>query len=234
MQRIEVKLAADEVDADAGTFNGYGAVFGNVDSYGDVIERGAFKRTLQEWEARNKLPPMLLQHGGMGLSANDLIPAGKWTKMEENSRGLKVEGKLFGLDSERGRLIHEGLREGALDGLSIGYRVRKDRRRTKPTEPRRTLEDVELMEVSLVTFPANGRARVTGVKAVELTAEDIREMEATLREGGVSRSNAKVAISCFRKWLQRDAEDDPAPRDEVDAGALAELLRRNIATITTR
>lgn len=233
MQRIEVKLAADDVDEKTGTFAGYGAVFGNRDSYGDVIERGAFKRTLREWEDRGKYPPMLLQHGGLGLNASDLLPIGKWTAMEENTRGLKVEGRLFGLESERGRLIHEGLREGALDGLSIGYRVRKDRRGTKPNEPTRTLEDVELVEVSLVTFPANERARVSAVKSFDPPPEFLREMEAALREAGLSRTDAKKAVACFRDQLRRDAEDGPAPRDEGGADEVAELIRRNIQALKT-
>lgn len=231
MHRIEVKLAADDVDADTGTFSGYGAVFGNVDSYGDVIERGAFKRSLEEWKSREKLPPMLLQHGAFGVAAMDGVPIGRWTKMEENSRGLKVEGKLY-LDAPRTADLWPAVKDGQLDGLSIGFKVRKDRRRTKPSEPRRTLEDVDLMEVSLVTFPANDRARVTGVKSAELTAEDIRDLEAALRDAGLSRANAKTAIACLRKWRPRDADDGPVPRDEVDAGTLAEILRRNIATIT--
>lgn len=106
MDRIEIKLASDSVDAKTGEFSGYGAVFGNVDSYGDVIAKGAFRDTLREWEQRSKLPPMLLQHGGgfMG-GADDMLPVGQWTQMEENSKGLKVSGKLFALGTERGQYL---------------------------------------------------------------------------------------------------------------------------------
>lgn len=232
MHRLEIKLAANDIDAKDGTFSGYGAVFGNVDSYGDVIQKGAFKRTLREWEERGKYPPMLLQHGGgfMG-NADDLLPIGKWLSMEENSKGLKVEGKLFAIGTERGQYLYEGLKSGALDGLSIGYKAVKWSTRTKPDQPKRTLEDVELMEVSVVTFPANGKARVGQVKAfADLQPEDFREIEASLRDAGLSRSDAVRAIAGFKAWSRRDVEATGDPlRDEAGA-EIAALLRRNIAT----
>ncbi len=222
MDRIEIKLASDDFDAKTGEFGGYGAVFGNLDSYGDVIARGAFAKSLQEWDARGKLPPMLLQHGGGGFggSADDMLPVGQWTAMEETSKGLKVSGKLFALGTERGQYIYEGMKSGVLDGLSIGFRARKFTRGTKPTEPARTLEEIDLMEVSIVTFPANGKARVSSVKAAE-NVKTIREFEDFLRDvGGFSHAKAKaIAASGFKGHSE--------PRDE-DGGELADLIRRNI------
>lgn len=225
MDRIEIKLASDEIDQKTGEFSGYGAVFGNVDSYGDVIEKGAFKSTLREWEGNGKYPPMLLQHGGGWMGgADDMLPIGQWTAMEENAKGLKVSGKLFALSTERGQYIYEGLKSGVLDGLSIGYRARKFVNGTKPGEPRRKLTEIDLMEVSIVTFPANGKARVGAVKAADI--KTIREFEDFLRDsGGFSHSAAKAIASGGFK-----AAD---PRDE-DGADLAELLRRNIATLSNR
>src|SRR3954452_21842281 len=89
---VDVKFASDKT----GVFSGYGAVFGNVDAGGDVVEKGAFKNTLRAWEDKGKWPPMLLQHGGGFLGgADDMLHVGKWTAMEENSKGLQVEGELF-------------------------------------------------------------------------------------------------------------------------------------------
>lgn len=225
MDRIEIKLASDEIDQKTGEFSGYGAVFGNVDSYGDVIEKGAFKSTLLEWEGAGKYPPMLLQHGGGWMGgADDMLPIGQWTAMEENAKGLKVSGKLFALSTERGQYIYEGLKSGVLDGLSIGYRARKFVNGTKPGEPRRKLTEIDLMEVSIVTFPANGKARVGAVKAADI--KTIREFEDFLRDaGGFSHAAAKAIASGGFK-----AAD---PRDE-DGADLAALLRRNIATLSNR
>lgn len=218
---VEVKFDAEKT----GVFSGYGAVFGNVDAGGDRIERGAFKATLREWEDKGKWPPMLLQHGGGFLGgADDMLPVGKWTAMEENAKGLKVEGELFALGTERGQYLYEGLKAGALDGLSIGYRVKSESvvYGTKPGEPRRTLKAVELVELSIVTFPMNDKARVGSVKSIRT----IREFEDFLRDaGGFSHAAAKaIAAGGFK------ATD---PRDE-DAAGIAALVRRNIATLTRK
>lgn len=213
----DIKLAEEE-GATAGRFSGYGAFFGNKDSYGDVIERGAFKQTLREWEARKKWPPMLLQHGGgfFGGGADDMLPIGKWSHMEENAKGLKVEGELFALNTERGQYIYEGLKAGALDGLSIGFRIREAVTGTRPSEPKRKLTNIDLWEVSVVTFPANPKARVSGVKTV--APMELRQLEGRLRdEGGLSRSEAVTAAAVFRDWMQQREAGDPgdASRDET-------------------
>lgn len=216
---IEAKRAAfafkfeGDGKAAQGVFSGYGAVFGNLDSYGDLIERDAFKKTLREWEDKGKYPPMLLQHGGgmFAGGADDLLPVGRWTLMEENAKGLKVEGELFALGTERGQYLYEGLKAGVLDGLSIGFRTRRFTNGTKPTEPRRTLHEIELVELSIVTFPANDKARVGSVKA----AQTIREFEAFLRDvGGYSHAAAKAIAAGGFKAHQ------PEPRDEDGIGEI--------------
>lgn len=228
LHRIEVKLATDDVDAKTGTFSGYGAVFGNLDSYGDVIEKGAFRDTLREWEGRGKLPPMLLQHGGgmFSGSVDDLLPVGQWTEMVENAKGLKVSGRLFALGTERGQYLHEGLKSGELDGLSIGFRVKKATQGTKPTDPRRRLEAIDLFEVSIVTFPANDKARVTAAKSArEMT---IREIEEALERGmlpPLSSRDAKALLSGGFKAF------NPA-RDAGGLEEIAALLRRNIGNLS--
>ncbi len=217
MDRLRLDCAFKfDGSATDGSFSGYGAVFGNVDTYGDVIEGGAFKDTLRTWEDKGKYPPMLLQHGGGFLGgADDLLPVGKWTSMAENSRGLKVEGQLFALQTERGQYLYEGLKSGALDGLSIGYRAKEFVLGTKPGEPRRRLKSVDLVELSIVTFPANDRARVGSVKAAD-TIRTIREFEDFLRDaGGFSHAAAKaIAARGFKS---------SEPRDEDDA--MSDLLR---------
>jgi hypothetical protein len=223
MQQIEVRFAPDEVTP-KGEFAGYGAVFGNVDSYGDVIAPGAFQETLKGWEARGKLPPMLLQHGGMGMSDGDGLPVGKWIRMREDDRGLQVEGRLINLDTERGKSIYGALREGVLDGLSIGFRTKEFALRTKPEEPRRTLKAVDLVEVSIVTFPANREARVAAVKsAASITT--IREFEGFLRDvGGFSKEEAKaLAAGGFRAMAER--------RDAGSGEAFDTGLDRFLATL---
>lgn len=223
MDRIEVKFSTEDMDAKTGEFSGYGAVFGNVDSYGDVIVPGAFKVNLKEWAKAKKLPPMLVQHGGWMMGDMDALPIGIWTEMEEDDTGLKVKGRIINLDTERGKTIYGAMKEGALDGMSIGYRAKKFTLGTKPEEPRRKLEQIELFEVSVVTFPANGKARVAAVKSAE-QIKTIRDFEDFLRDaGGFSNAAAKAIAS--RGFKAAD------PRDE-DGADLAAMLRRNIATLS--
>lgn len=214
--RMEVKFS--DADAKTGTFTGYGAVFGNVDSYGDVIQKGAFKETLREAKKTGRMPKMLLQHG-LGFGTLDAIPCGAWSMMEEDEIGLKVEGSLFAMNTERGQYIYEGMKSGAIDGLSIGFRAIDFSYGAKPGDPRRTLKKVQLDEVSIVTFPANDKARTSGVKsAADYTPQDWRALEAALRDEGLSRSDAVKAVSGFKSYLQRDAGvSDTAPRDETAA-----------------
>lgn len=210
----EVKLAST-----TGTFSGYGAIFGNTDRVGDVIEKGAFASTIADWKARKKWPKMMLQHGGGFLGgADDMTPCGIWTDMSEDNVGLKVEGQLIALSTERGTTLYECLKTGAIDSLSIGYRARKYRYGTRPDEPDRYLEEVELVEVSLVTFPANERATVSSVK--NMTLEDLREFEAHLRrDAGFSKADAAtvlVGLKKFDAWRCRD-DGVESPRDEVQS-----------------
>lgn len=228
---LEVKFADD--GAKAGEFEGYGAVFGNVDAYGDVIQKGAFKETLRDWKKEKRLPPMLVQHGGWMMTDMDAMPVGMWQEMSEDDTGLHVKGRLINLDTERGKTIYGAMKEGALDGMSIGYRAKEFALGTKPDEPRRTLKKVDLVELSVVTFPANGAARVSAVKSIrDMSIEDFREIEATLRTKGLSRSDAATAIHGLKDWLQRDAgAPGTDPRDEGAAERMAALIRRNIATL---
>jgi len=223
MDRFEVKFAADEIDAKTGEFAGYGAVFGNIDSHGDVIVPGAFSESLSDWSSRGRLPSMKLMHGTtMNPFTGDDLPIGKWSLMREDARGLYVEGKLSGLDTDHGRRIYGLMKDGVLDGLSIGYRAKRATRGTGANQPKRQLEAVALLEVSLVDDPSNDRARVSAVKSAA-DIKTIREFEDFLRDvGKFSHAAAKaIAAGGFKA-----AE----PRDEDDAD-IAALLRRNIAIL---
>ncbi len=214
-----------EESADEMTFKGYGAYFGNVDSYGDVIRKGAFKRTLAEAKDTGQWPAMLLQHGAWGAGADDMTPIGVWTDMHEDEKGLVVAGKLA--DTPRGREVYTLMKmtpRPAIDGLSIGYRAKEFELGTKPSEPRRTLKSVELLETSIVTFPANGMSRVTSVKSGD--GPTIRAAEQALREAGFSRTEAKAILAEGFKALTNQRDAASAGNDEI-----AEMLRGNTAIL---
>ena len=214
----EIKLAPPETEGM--TFEGYGAVFGNVDSYGDVIQPGAFADTLAAAQKSGTWPAMLLQHGGWGMGAEDMTPIGIWTGLSEDGIGLKVQGKFA--DTVRGREAYALLKmdpRPAIDGLSIGYIPKEWTQRSKPEEPRRTLKKVDLLEVSLVTFPANGKARVSAVKSLE-EISSLADAEAFLREvGGLSKSQAVGFIARVKAASDRGEPD-------ADAEALMQSLKK--------
>ncbi|HZH53266.1 MAG TPA: HK97 family phage prohead protease [Microvirga sp.] len=156
----EVKLlpqALGAVDVD-GVFEGYASLFGIADLGKDVVMPGAFADSLRKRGAADV--PLLWQH-------DPSEPIGRWLLIEEDRRGLFVRGKL-NLSVERAREIHALMREGAVDGLSIGYRVERARAE-RPTGLRR-LERLDLWEISIVTFPMLAGARVESVKK---TAPDL-------------------------------------------------------------
>lgn len=222
---LEIKFADDQ-DVKVGTFEGYGAVFGNVDSYGDVIAKGAFKESLKEWKKKGRLPPMLLQHGGWGSSVEDGIPVGVYSEMSEDDTGLLVKGELFALDTDKGRYIHEGLKAGALDGLSIGYIPRDVAYGKKPEDPPRTLKRVDLREVSIVTFPANDSARVASAKSIEGLIS-LSDFEDYLRDAGFSRSQATAFMSrCKSSLRPSDSEQAYADVQALGARLISQITQR--------
>jgi len=178
-----------------GTFSGYGAVFGNVDLGLDIIQKGAFERTLAEHKKAKTMPKLLWQH-------DPWQPIGIYTDMYEDEKGLYVEGKLA-LKTVKGAEAYELLQMGAIGGLSIGYKTNKYEYDTDTYV--RTLIDVDLWECSLVTFAMNPEAGVDAVKGESLTERDFEQL--LTRDAGFSRSQAIVIINDGFKALKtkRDA-----------------------------
>lgn len=155
-------LARDE-------FEGYASLFGVPDSSGDVVAPGAFAQSLRtRGVARVRL---LYQH-----FAHE--PIGVWQEIREDSTGLYVKGRLL-TDLERGRDVLALIREGALDGLSIGFRTRRARRDT--ATGLRTLLEIELWEISIVTFPLLAGSLVTAVGEKSAVADEIRKAAEVFR-----------------------------------------------------
>lgn len=209
---LEVKSSTN----DGMIFEGYGSVFNNRDYHDDVIEPGAFAASLRQSKKSGQWPSMLLQHGGsMFGSAEDQTPIGIWTDMAEDGNGLWVQGKLA--DTTRGRDIYALLKmepRPAITGLSIGFFVKEMELGTKPKEPRRKIKAVDLVEVSIVTMPANPKARITGVKSAAEMCETERHFEKLLRDLGFSRSAAlAITSSGFKAYSTlRDADGNQADK----------------------
>jgi HK97 family phage prohead protease len=207
VSRQECKFNSLEDTDGKMTFEGYGAVFGNTDSYGDVIAPGAFAKSLADHKNDASAPLMFLNHDAFGS-----LPIGRWTELSEDGYGLKVAGEL--LDTQMGRDTYVALKAGAINGLSIGFRPVTFDLRSKPEDPRRTLKQVDLIEVSVVTLPANQKARVQAVKSMG-EEMNVRDLEQLLRELGMSKSQAITVVSQFES--KSELEEAKALSDAIDA-----------------
>lgn len=143
---------------------GYASLFGKRDQGNDVVMGGAYGASLARLAAAGRRVKMLWQH-------DPTQPIGVWDEVREDATGLWVKGRILG-DVEKGREAVALLGAGAIDGLSIGYRTVKSERDGKG---QRLLTELELWEVSLVTFPMLPEARVTG-KGETLEADTWRSL----------------------------------------------------------
>lgn len=202
--------------SDDGSFEGYGSVFGIVDSYKEVVAPGAFSESLAELAAKKRKVPVLWQH-------RSDQPIGVYDVLREDDIGLFTKGQLLIGDVAQASEAHALMKAGAVTGLSIGYWVRESSYDEKTGI--RTLTKLDLVEVSLVTFPANDDARVEAVKFKLAHGQlpDIREFEKLLREAGFSKTQAAVVAGHgLPELLRREAEGDSATKE--GAQALAAML----------
>ena len=189
----QVGVASAEDDR---IFEGYASVFGGIDSFGDTIMSGAFSESL---ENMTRKPLMLYGH-------NSEHVVGKWLEMEEDDNGLFVRGQ-FTPNHTLANDVYASMRHGAVDGMSIGFRIRPDGAEELENGGRR-ITKVDLVEVSIVGFPADDAARVTQVKMSDEinNIESIRDAERFLRDAGLPVSMAKAFISQCRPLYQREAD----------------------------
>jgi len=204
--KSELKLYDDEDDENKefGLFEGYGSVFGNKDLGNDVIQQGAFTKSLRK--RKNKGVKLLYQH-------KSDMPIGVFDEVREDDHGLVVKGRLA-LKTQAGAEAYELLKMGALDGLSIGFRVNPEEVTYDKRNNKRIIKEVDLMEVSLVTFPMNPQATVRSVKGEQYS---IREWENGLRDAfNLSRSEAKVAAKAVTKCFdQREVDESTEVVDAI-------------------
>lgn len=210
------------MDDETGEFEGYGSTFGgDPDSYGDVIVKGAYTKTLEQHKAKGTMPKMFWQHDPREV-------VGKWLDAEEDDTGLLMRGKL-NMNVQRGREAHALMKDEAIDGLSIGFSI-DDYEKDENDKGIWYLKELTLYEVSVVSIGANENATVSSVKAAK-AAQDIleslkagdrlteREFE-TLLKGTLGLSNSQ-AERAARVHLKGPGE----PAAATEARALLEALR---------
>lgn len=204
MERKTQSLADCEIKIDSatGTFSGYASVFNGVDSYGDTILPGAYADTLATmW------PKMFLNHD------SDELPIGKWLEIKEDSTGLYVTGEFTpGLADAVD--VYAALKHGTVDGLSIGYVLQPDGYSQQldeagnPGYGRVISKVARLVEISVVTFPADGSARIDNVKSEIEKLETVRDFERFLRDvGGLSKSASGALIAQAKSIFVGDRQE---------------------------
>ncbi|WP_152051817.1 HK97 family phage prohead protease [Tautonia marina] len=197
-----------KADDETRTIEGWASIYDYVDSQKDIVVRGAFAKSLKSGK-----PAMLWQH-------RQDSPIGVWDVAEETDKGLLVRGRI--LDTTLGNDAYKLAKAGAIKGLSIGYTAkRQEFDRDKGT---RKLLEVDLWEVSLVTFPANDRAKLTRVKSDDGAFMTERDFEEFLRDaGGLSHKEAKIVVSEGYKALLKHR----------DGGAEEQTVLRELRDVLT-
>ena len=200
LDSVDVKLAGD-----GRHFSGYASVFGGVDSYGDTIMPGAYKATLED---RSRPIAMRWNHFGPVI--------GKWMRLEEDEKGLYVEGELT-----PGHSVAEDayalLKHGAVSGLSISYRLVKAVDNDTGGED---LMEIDLIEISVVESPADLNAQVGDVKSAIEKADSLKSIERLLRDAaGFTRTDAVALVSRIKSLALGDQAA------ETDLAAIANQLQ---------
>lgn len=214
VKSVVVKFKTDGLAE--GEFTGYASVFGNRDSYGDIVIKGAFTNTLAEWERKGVPIPLLWGHN----TADPDFNLGEIVEASEDDRGLKVHGRLD-MESPKSAQTYRLLKSGRVNQMSFAYRV-VDGAYIQPEGEDKTwrdayyeLRELELYEVSIVPIGANQETEILAVKSVigSLAAKAGRTLSAkneTALRGALTQ--AEEIVTALKSVLP--ADDDSSDADE--------------------
>jgi HK97 family phage prohead protease len=180
-------LTIKSTDGEKRTVSGYASTFGNIDLSNDIVVKGAFAKSILV-----KNPKMLYQHKTAEV-------VGVWNRVYEDEQGLYIEGTIA--NTTLGKDVLELISIGAIDKMSIGCDVVD----YEYKDNARLLKELDLWEVSLVTFPANEKAKILSLKEAP---QNVREFEQFLCDAGYSRNIAKAIISKGYRVAMRDVSQD--------------------------
>lgn len=197
-----------------GVFEGYASKFDDQDQGGDTVLKGAFRASLKQ--RKPKQVKMLWQH-------DPSYPIGIWEDVKEDATGLYVKGRLL-TSVQKAKETYELMKAGVLDGLSIGYRTIKSIRDERTGF--RQLKEVDLWEISVVTFPMLRSATVTSIKG----DWGKRDVERVLRDAGMPNAMTVKLIAGGWDAANRGGQGDP----DDDLEGLAESIRQMNETIQRR
>ena len=206
-ESCELKFSSSKT----GVFEGYASKFGGVDSYGDTILKGAYEKTLKE----DRKPSMFVNHDSF------VVPVGDWLELSEDDVGLVVVGQVD-MKHKDGPTVHSALKRGAMDGLSIGYKVAKGGG-VENDNGGMDLSEIILREISVVNFPADDAARISNVKQEIENLKTLKDFELFLRDSG---SFSKSAATAFVSRINKLKQSESVANDEI-AELKARIIRDN-------
>ena len=202
-----------------GEFEGYASVFDSVDKVGDTIARGAFDESLDS----GRTIKMFVNH------KQHEVPVGDWQWMRPDNHGLLAAGKID-LNHKDGPTVLSALKRGAMDGLSIGFTMNTGDWEQKGRG--RVIKNMSLMETSIVSFPCEGQALITAVKADLEGLTTLADYEDYLREvGGFSKSMATALVCQLVRRVRSDYETEKqqtAEQVSTDMLAIIQSLKSKI------
>lgn len=214
---VKVPFAVKQLSSDGKNYQyeGYASTFGNIDYDEDIIERGAFLDTIDLVSKKERVIPALWQHFRSE-------PIGKYNELKEDESGLFVKASMPKSDTFVSGRVWPQLEHGSISSMSIGFYTKDWEYREVNGRQIRIIKKADLREISLVTFPANPEATITGIKKSCSKIEDIakltdREFEKILKSGiSFSNSQAKQVIKAL-SLLHR--EDEIMKQREADKRA---------------
>lgn len=218
---LEVKAAGPDDGLEEGQFIGYASVFGNVDSYGDVVQPGAFTDTLKEWGSAKENLPVLWGHDMQDPFSN----IGIVSKAEEDDRGLKVTAQLD-LENPKANQVYRLLKSGAVGQMSFAYDVLEGHSVKSGDDHFYSLDKLKLYEVSIVPIGANQETEILAVKiAREVAGKAGRVIsaknESALREALAQLEGSASQIKDVLTALQPSGDDQEKTATEVEAKSAA-------------
>jgi HK97 family phage prohead protease len=208
--KFSQELHLKRANVETGEFSAVAWAFGEPDRQGDIIDKGAFVASLAQYAKNGNLPPLLWQH-----DHNE--PVGSWLELKETAEGLEGAGRVS-LETTKGRDVYPLLKSGALS-LSIGFQSEPSDSYTE--NGIRHFTKVDLLEISLVSVPANQNAVIREVKTFS-DCENERDFESLVRDAlGLSRRQAKRLTSVgFPVLTQRDAVQADEENEQAIIAAL--------------
>lgn len=201
---LRIKAAGEEDDLADGTIRAYASVFGNVDSYGDVVEKGAFARSIKEWEDSGDTLPLLWGHNTLDPDFN----IGGVKKATEDDHGLLIEAE-FDLDNPKAAQVYRLCKGRRVRDLSFAFDIAEAGEGKVDERPVRLLKDLNLFECSIVPYGANPETSIVAVKhSIENLTGQLRKSDEQPGDLTELRSMLTSAVDLIDALSADDEDDD--------------------------